>query len=281
VAGGAPMKRLAVVWSLALVASACSGSSGEGTSVSGSLSAASETPRDESIHGTFDIGGHELFLDCTGTGSPTVVLLHGVGGSAADWTVTRGALATRTCAYDRRNVGLSEQVPGRSTSTEAVEDLRQLLQVAGVEPPYVLAGHSFGGMLSLLYAGTYPDEVAGIVLVDATMPFEVELDPPGTVDEVRNSLNDNPERIDFYGGYALTTSVLESLPTIPITYLFGRLQVFDESWEEGAYPAALRAFMKTLPDGRLVEYDTDHEMLVNIPNDVADQIRKVVARAAA
>jgi len=274
------MKRPAVVWTLALFASACSGSSGEGTAVSGSLSTSSEEPSNGAIHGTFDVGGHELFLDCAGTGAPTVVLLHGVGGSAADWTVTRGALATRTCAYDRRNVGLSDQVPGRSASPEAVEDLHRLLEVAGVEPPYVLAGHSFGGILSLLYAGTYPEEVAGIVLVDATMPFEVELDPPGTADEVRKSLNDNPERIDFYGTYAQTTSVLDSLPTIPITYLFGRLQVFDESWEEGAYPAALRAFMKTLSDGRLVEFDTDHEMLINIPDDVADQIRQVVAQAA-
>ena len=134
-------------------------------------------------------------MDCTGTGTPTVVMLHGIiwesgfGGDSVAWDATREALPTRTCAYDRRNVGLSEQVPGTSSATDAVEDLHGVLEAAGVEPPYVLAGHSFGGLLSLLYAGTYPDEVAGIVLVDATLPLEWDLDPPETVDEVKASLN--------------------------------------------------------------------------------------------
>jgi pimeloyl-ACP methyl ester carboxylesterase len=278
------MKRLTVVWMLALLASACSGSSDEESSIAGPSSSAFEEPSEGAIHETFDVGGHELFMDCTGTGTPTVVMLHGAfGGSSGDWTATREALSgTRTCAYDRRNVRLSDQVPGRSASPEAIDDLHELLEVAGVgEPPYVLAGHSFGGMLALLYAGTYPDEVAGIVLVDATMPFEVELDPPEITDDVKAELNDNPERIDFYDTYALTTSVLDSLPAIPITYLFALQQDYPDEWEEGAYPAALRSFMRSLPKGKLVEYETDHDMLIDIPADVADQIRKVLAQTAA
>ena len=102
----------------------------------------------------------------------------GLGRDSVAWDAAREALTTRTCAYDRRNIGLAK-VPGTSSATDAVEDLRGLLEAAGVEPPYVLAGHSFGGLLSLLYAGTYPDEVAGIVLVDATLPLEWALDPPG------------------------------------------------------------------------------------------------------
>ena len=141
-------------------------------------SSSSETPSGGSIRGTFDVGGHELFLDCQGNGTPTVVMVHGIvmtpddnaGGGSASWTATRGELGTRTCAYDRRNVGQSGQVPGMSSAADAVADLRGLLQAAGEEPPYVLAGYSFGGLLSLLYAGTYPEEVDGIVLVDATLP---------------------------------------------------------------------------------------------------------------
>ena len=94
-------------------------------------------------------------------------------------------------------------------------------------------------------------------------------------------LNDNDERIDFYGAGALTASVLERLPDVPITYLYGLRQQDDPNWEEGAYEAGLRAFMRSLPLGRLVEFDTDHDMLIDIPDDVADQIRRVVAQTAA
>jgi pimeloyl-ACP methyl ester carboxylesterase len=234
------------------------------------------------IHGTFDVRGNELFLDCTGTGTPIVVMVHGIiwdaayGGGSADWTATRDELAARTCAYDRRNVGQSGQVPGRGTAADAVEDLHGLLRAAGVEPPYVLAGYSFGGLLTLLYAGTYPDEVAGIVLVDATLPLEWDLDPLETRPKVREELNDNDERIDFYGAGAMTAAALDSLPEVPITYLRATQPKDPKAWEEGAYEAALRKFMHGLPDGRLVEYDTDHGMLINIPADVADQIEQVL-----
>jgi pimeloyl-ACP methyl ester carboxylesterase/predicted small lipoprotein YifL len=239
-------------------------------------------PGDGAIHGTFDVGGHELFMDCAGTGAPTVVMLHGIiwesgfGGDSIAWDATRKALTTRTCAYDRRNVGLSEQVPGTSTAIDAVEDLHGLLRAAAVDPPYVLAGHSFGGLLSLLYAGTYPDEVAGIVLVDATLPLEWELDPQETIPATIIELNDNAERIDFYGAGATTDAVLDNLPQVPITYLYALQQEGDPDWEEGAYFAALRRFVRSLPEGRLVKFDTDHDMLHNIPEDVAEQIRKIL-----
>ena len=237
------------------------------------------------IHGTFEVGGHELFLDCTGTGSPTVVMLHGIiresgsGGDSVAWDATRGALETRSCAYDRRNVGLSEQVPGRSTAIDAIEDLHGLLQAADVDPPYVLAGDSFGGLLSLLYAGTYPDEVAGIVLVDATLPLEWALDPPEIIPEVKIEQNSNDERIDFYGAGPTTDAVLDSLPNVPITYMFALQQDYPKEWAEGAYFAALRRFVRSLPEGKLVKFDTDHFMLDNIPADVADQIQQVVGRS--
>ena len=281
------MRRLELVWTLTLLVSACSGSSGDEPSVVAPSFAGPEAPSDGAISGTFNVGGHGLFMDCTGTGTPTVVMLHGIiwdsgfGGDSVAWDATREALPTRTCAYDRRNVGLSEQVPGRSTAIDAVEDLHGLMEAAGVEPPYVLAGHSFGGLLTLLYAGTYPDEVAGIVLVDATLPLEWELDPPETIPGTITELNNNDERIDFYGTGALTASVLDRLPHVPITYLRALQGEDDPDWEKGAYAKALRSFMSGLPDGTLLEYDTDHDMLFNIPDDVAEQIRQVLAQTAA
>ncbi len=293
--GPGPVRRLAGVWALGLLLSACSVSSTEATPASSTdatpassaaPSSASAAPSDDaSIHGTFDVGDHELFLDCEGSGTPTVVLLHGIvmepeavaAGGAQSWDWTREQLGdTRTCAYDRRNVGQSEQVPGMSSAKDAIKDLHGLLRAAGEEPPYVLAGYSFGGMLSLLYAGTYPDEVDGIVLVDATLPLEWDLDPPGIATEVEKELNANAERIDFYGAGAMTDAVLDRLPEVPITYMFALQQDYPKEWEDGAYQAALRKFMRGLPEGTLVEYDTTHDMVYIIPADVADQIRQVL-----
>ena len=248
------------------------------------VTSAAEEQGDGTIHSTFDVDGHELFLDCEGTGTPTVVLLHGIVmepenlavGGAQVWDFPRDELGdTRTCAYDRRNVGQSEQVPGMSSAEDAIEDLRGLLRAAGEKPPYVLAGYSFGGLLSLLYAGTYPDEVDGIVLVDATLPLEWDLDPPGIAAQVEEELNANAERIDFYGAGATTDAVLNRLPEVPITYMFALQQDYPKEWK-GAYPGALRAFMQGLPDGTLVEYDTTHDMVFTIPSDVADQIQQML-----
>ena len=128
----------------------------------------------------------------------------------------------------------------------------------------------------MLYAGTYPDEVAGIVLVDATLPLEWPLDPVEIRDKVKRKLNDNAERMDFYGAGSLTAAVLDNLPDVPIVYLRA-LRVKDpKEWEKGAYEEALRKFMHGLPEGRLVEFDTDHEMLINIPADVAAQIQQIL-----
>ena len=250
-------------------------------------SSSAAEPGDGAIEGTFNVDGHDLFLDCAGTGTPTVVLLHGsifepvdvADAGSSQWTWTRDELGdTRTCAYDRRNVGQSEQVPGMSSAEDAIEDLHGLLRAAGEEPPYVLAGYSFGGLLSLLYAGTYPDEVDGIVLVDATLPLEWDLDPPGIAAQVEEELNANAERIDFYGAGATTDAVLDRLPEVPITYMFALQQdPYPKEWK-GAYPAALRTFMRDLPEGRLEEFDTTHDMVYTIPSDVADQIQRLLRR---
>ena len=285
VAGTGQIKRLATVWLLGLLASGCSSSPTDSAPPSSAppASASAAASDDAAIHGTIEVGGHELYLDCEGAGTPTVLLLHGIvmepadvaTGGSSSWDATRDELGdTRTCAYDRRNVGQSDQVPGMSSATDAIEDLRGLLQAAGEEGPYVLAGYSFGGLLSLLYAGTYPEEVDGIVLVDATLPLEWDLDPPAIAPQVEEELNANAERIDFYGAGATTEAVLGRLPDIPITYLLALHRGYPKEWE-GAYPAALRAFMRGLPEGRLVEYDTTHDMVNTIPADIADRIHQV------
>jgi len=115
-----------------------------------------------------DIGGRRLHLRCSGSGSPTVVIEAGASAFAIDWTLVQpeAARARRVCAYDRAGSGWSDPRPDVETPARIVADLHALLAAAGERPPYVLVGHSAGGLYVRLYQLDYPNEVAGLVLVD-------------------------------------------------------------------------------------------------------------------
>ena len=119
-----------------------------------------------------DVGGHSLHLNCSGSGSPTVILEPGAGGmsSALAWITPAVARETRVCVYDRAGRGWSEPADSPQDGAQIATDLHTLLQRGNVPGPYVLAGHSFGGLYVLTFAARYPDEVAGMVLVDSTAP---------------------------------------------------------------------------------------------------------------
>jgi pimeloyl-ACP methyl ester carboxylesterase len=119
-----------------------------------------------------DVGGHRLHLSCTGSGTPTVVLEPGAGEMSSNlgWVAPAVARDTRVCVYDRAGRGWSEPADTAQDGAQIATDLHRLLQRAHVPGPYVLAGHSFGGLYVLTFAARYPDEVAGMVLVDSTAP---------------------------------------------------------------------------------------------------------------
>ena len=117
-----------------------------------------------------DVGGHSLHLRCSGSGSPTVVLEPGAGemSSVLGWITPAVADETRVCVYDRAGRGWSEPADSRQDGAQIAADLHTLLERGDVPGPYVLAGHSFGGLYVQSFAAQYPDDVAGLVLVDAT-----------------------------------------------------------------------------------------------------------------
>lgn len=119
-----------------------------------------------------DVGGHRLHLSCTGSGTPTVVLEPGGGEMSSNlgWITPAVARDTRVCVYDRAGRGWSEPADTPQDGTQIAIDLHTLLQRGHVPGPYVLAGHSFGGLYVLTFAARYPGEVAGMVLVDSTAP---------------------------------------------------------------------------------------------------------------
>ena len=119
-----------------------------------------------------DIGGRSLHLRCTGTGTPTVLLQPGAGefSSNMGWIAPAVAQQTRVCVYDRAGRGWSEPADAPQDGVALATDLHTLLARADVPGPYVLAGHSFGGLYTLAFAARYPDEVVGMVLLDSTAP---------------------------------------------------------------------------------------------------------------
>ena len=120
----------------------------------------------------YDVGGRRLHLNCTGAGSPTVVLQNGLGETSAHWAWITRAIATdtRVCAYDRAGQGWSDDASSPQDAVAIAADLQTLLERANEPGPYVLVGHSSGGPYMMTYAAQYPKDVAGMVLVDATSP---------------------------------------------------------------------------------------------------------------
>src|SRR6266850_1778083 len=115
-----------------------------------------------------DVDGHRMHINCTGQGKPAVVLEAGAGAFSFDWGLVQPQVAkmTRVCSYDRAGSAWSELGPNPRTLKQRVYELHELLGNAKVPPPYVLVGHSAGGTIARLFYEKYPDEVAGIVMVE-------------------------------------------------------------------------------------------------------------------
>ena len=128
-----------------------------------------------------NVGDHRLHINCTGNGSPTVVLEAGLGENStamAGWIAPAVAPTTRVCVYDRSGYGWSDPAPAPEDGRTVAANLHVLLAAAGVRPPYVLAAHSSGGVYARIFAGRYPTDVAGVVMLDA-QPAEVYTQLPG------------------------------------------------------------------------------------------------------
>ena len=185
----------------------------------------------------YDVGDHRLHLDCTGSGGPTVVLMSGLGGFSAGWARIAPAVAgtTRVCAYDRAGQGWSEDASEPQDGVAAARDLHTLLDRAGEDGPYVLVGHSIGGDYAMTYAARYPEQVAGMVLLDATSPYRtaagtMHAGPPGPV-----ALLPSVARLGV--GRLLPTSTWSALPE-PAASRYGAFASSPRRWSNTVDEAA-------------------------------------------
>ena len=131
-----------------------------------------------------DVGDHRMHIDCVGQGSPTVVLDTALGAMSASWVRVQQEVSgtTRVCAYDRAGMGWSQSGPEPRDAKQVAGELHALLEGAGIDGPYVLVGHSFGGLYMQTYAARYPEEVAGVALIESSHPEQFSRLP-----EARNS----------------------------------------------------------------------------------------------
>lgn len=124
-----------------------------------------------------DLGdGRRLYIDCRGAGSPAVILEAGHRNWSPIWALVQPRVAafTRVCSYDRAGLGLSDAGPAPRSGAAVVADEARLLERAGVAPPYVLVGHSAGGLYHRLFAAAHREHVAGLVLLDSDAPGSLE-----------------------------------------------------------------------------------------------------------
>ena len=125
-----------------------------------------------SSHVFVDLGEYRLFMMKAGQGTPLVILEAGAGDESTTWHGIFQAVAqfTQVMAYDRAGLGQSDAAPRPRTAWQLTDDLHELLRMAQLEGPYVLVGHSLGALMSRLYAQRYPQDVAGLVLIDGPHP---------------------------------------------------------------------------------------------------------------
>jgi pimeloyl-ACP methyl ester carboxylesterase len=241
-----------------------------------------------------DVGGRSLYHSDTGTNGPTVVLESGLGDAAAPWSGLIPGIAAfaRVVSYDRPNTeaSASDPAPAPRTGADVVTDLHAMLEGAALPGPYVLVGHSIGGIFVRLYASRYPDDVAGLVLVDASHEDQVarleKIAPPELVEMVIEATTTNAEGIELDASFAQVKKARTASPLQPMPLIvLGAGQIDPARWPEG-WPLEEQAQLdhelqedlaNLVPDGRLIIADqSGHYIHQTQPDLVLDAIRQVV-----
>lgn len=224
-------------------------------------------------------GGRTLYVRCTGTGAPTVVMEAGDGDTSDSYRFAESAVAsaTRTCVYDRANLGRSGPAPGPRGLPELVGDLEQVLGAAGIPGPYVLVGTSGGGYIAVGYATAHPEEIAGLVLVETPAPY---LDPPPEI--VAETAWDHPsnvERRDFLQVEKDAWAGRTTIGDIPVTIISNEYGPDAELEVERRNVEDQRGWLVLSPLAAQVVVRTGHAVEERDPALVVDAILEVVEAA--
>jgi len=246
------------------------------------------------------VGNYKLYIECTGTGNPTVVLDSGLSATSRSWFLVAPPVAkfARVCIYDRASTGRSERAPMPRTAQDLVNDLHALLNNAGVPPPYVMVGHSLGGMNVRLYASEYPNEVVGLVLVDsahedewerfgALLPPEFPGEPPQFKD-FRKQLTDpvqGTEKIDLKISGDQMKAKRQSFGNMPLIVISHGKPIADvpaivSPIVEGVWNDMQKDLLKwSSKSKQIIALESDHGIPTEQPQLIVDAIREEVNAA--
>lgn len=277
------MKTPSTAWllAMALTVAAC-GSDG------GTDDRTDKTKATETLGRVVKIDGDRgLYVRCTGSGSPTVFMEGGDEDTSDSYGYAEEPVAkvTRTCVYDRANLGQSDPRPAPIGLDELVGDVEALFEKAKIPGPYVLVGTSGGGYISVGYAVEHPDQVAGIVLVETPPPFK---NPPKEIVEYTDPSNpENVERRDFLQVEKDAWAAKKEIGDIPVTIISNRYSKVEIAAAE--FPEekpGMRSNVKNQkgwlvlsPDARQVVVTTGHAVEEEDPQLVIDQILATVKAA--
>ena len=233
------MRRSIAILVLGVLVASCSGAGDTADDTATPGPATTQAAATGEIDGSFDVGGHKLHLRCEGTGSP----------------------GSPTIVY-----------------------LHALLAAAGVPGPYLLVGFSFGGLLAIMYAGTYPDQVMGLVSLDGSLPTDDQVDQLIPADERARVIAEqeaNQERVDFYRTADQAKALVAKVPDVPVTYLAARPVELPPNWPVKRMQAFIHAkqvqFTRNVAKGRLVEVQSSHDIDLDKPELVIQEIQRILA----
>jgi len=201
-----------------------------------------------------DIGGRHINMHCAGAGTPTVILMAGIFSWSVVWYKTQPVIAqkTRVCAFDRASYGFSDPASRPQIISDVVEDLHKVLQAGSIPGPYVLVGHSLGGLEARVYAQRWPTDVVGMVLVDTALAAE------GLIDENQPDFDEADGR-ESYAADMLHCAFLA---------MHGPLEPSGPEYQDCSSVAALpndtpAAFRKIWPQFFTAEYFADKVSLMS------------------
>ncbi len=234
------------------------------------------------------VSGHRMWIACRGEGGPTVIMEAGVNSGSNAWTLVlpRVAVFARVCVYDRANTGKSDPAPKPRTSQDVVDDLHALLDAANVPGPYLFVAHSYGGLNVRLYAGQYPQEVVGMILVDTVhedrFAATAKVLTPEQEREFEQGRQMNPEGLDYNESSRLVRNLGKPLPNIPVVIIArGRSEAWPKGYPSDQLEAVWRQLQTDLasraPQGQLlIAAGSDHNIPGEQPGLIATTVMQML-----
>jgi pimeloyl-ACP methyl ester carboxylesterase len=237
-------RRTAAVAAVVAVVAGCGGGDDDASSDAGANAQSSATiPSAPEVDRVVKIDGDRgLYVRCTGTGSPTVIMEGGDEDTSDSYAFAEPTVSklTRACVYDRANLGQSDPAPGPRGLSDLVGDLERLVQGAKIPPPYVLVGTSGGGYITAGYAEAHPQQIAGLVFIDTAAPFR---NPPREIVEGTDPSNpENVEKRDFLQVEKDAWNGRKRIGDIPVKIV--TVKPSAEAIKESPFPAERRGMRR-------------------------------------